>query len=249
MTSKDGYVVNKLTDAAAATQGKLQAGNFKYGPGDVKFKDLNGDGVINPGNRMIRNSEGNPDYGDLKVIGNSTPRYEYSFRAGLDYKGFDASVFIQGVGKRDLWGNGFLAIPGYNSADGAMPQAIAGDFWREDRTDAFYPAPYNLGGSNNTLNMVPQSRYLLNMAYIRIKNITVGYTLPINMLKKIKISKLRVYAALENFFTFDNLGSLPIDPEVISGYSMWNDDNYNSSRTGVGIPTFKSASLGIQVNF
>jgi len=249
ITSKDGYVVNKLTDAAAATQGKLQAGNFKYGPGDVKFKDLNGDGVINPGNRMIRNSEGNPDYGDLKVIGNSTPRYEYSFRAGLDYKGFDASVFIQGVGKRDLWGNGFLAIPGYNSADGAMPQAIAGDFWREDRTDAFYPAPYNLGGSNNTLNMVPQSRYLLNMAYIRIKNITIGYTLPINMLRKVKISKLRVYAALENFFTFDHLGSLPIDPEVISGYSMWNDDNYNSSRTGVGIPTFKSASLGIQVNF
>ena len=249
ITSKDGYVVNKLTDAAAATQGKLQAGNFKFGPGDVKFKDLNGDGVINPGNRMIRDSDGNPDYGDLKVIGNSTPRYEYSFRAGLDYKGFDASVFIQGVGKRDLWGNGFLAIAGYNSADGAIPQAIAGNFWREDRTDAFYPAPYNLAGSNNTLNMVPQSKYLLNMAYLRIKNITIGYSLPINMLKKIKISKLRVYAALENFFTFDNLGSLPIDPEVISGYSMWNDDNYNSSRTGVGVPAFKSASLGIQVNF
>jgi hypothetical protein len=60
---------------------------------------------------------------------------------------------------------------------------------------------------------------------------------------------LRVYAALENFFTFDHLGTLPIDPEEIDGYSMWNDTNYNSSRSGVGVPTFKSASVGVQLNF
>jgi hypothetical protein len=238
-----------LSDANAPTQGKLQAGNFYFGPGDVKFRDLNGDGVIDAGSRLIKDADGNPDYGDLKKIGNSTPRFLYSFRTDLNYKGFDLSVFIQGVGKREIWGNGFLAIPGYNSADGAMPQAIAGNFWREDRTNAFYPAPYNLAGSNNTLNMVPQSKYLLNMAYLRMKNITVGYTLPVSLLKKIHISKLRVYAALENFFTFDHLGTLPIDPEEIDGYSMWNDSNYNSSRSGVGVPTFKSASVGIQLNF
>lgn len=249
VTSKDGYPVNQLADANAATQGKLQAGNFVFGPGDVKFKDLNGDGVINDGNRLLRNANGDPDYGDLKIIGNNTPRYEYSLRAGIDYKGFDASVFLQGVGKRDVWGDGFLAIPGYNSSDGAIPQAIAGDFWREDRTDAFYPAPYNLAGSNSTLNMQVQSRYLLDMSYLRIKNITVGYSLPSNMLKKIYVSKLRVYAALENFFTFDHLGGLPIDPEVINGYSLWNTDNYNLGRTGVGVPTFKSASIGLQLNF
>jgi hypothetical protein len=73
-----------------------------------KFKDLNGDGVINPGNRLIKNANGEPDYGDLKVIGNSTPRYEYGFRAGADYKGIDVSVFIQGVGKRDVWEMGSL---------------------------------------------------------------------------------------------------------------------------------------------
>jgi hypothetical protein len=156
---------------------------------------------------------------------------------------------MQGVGKRDVWGDGFLAIPGYNSADGAIPEAFAGNFWRADRTDAFYPAPYNLAGSNNTLNMVPQSRYLLNMAYLRFKNITLGYTLPTILTKKIMVSKLRIYVALENFFTFDNLGTLPIDPEEIEGYSMWNDSNYNLSRTGVGVPTFKSASVGIQLNF
>ncbi|MDD2280984.1 MAG: SusC/RagA family protein, partial [Bacteroidales bacterium] len=236
-------------DATAATQGKLQSGNFRFGPGDVKFKDLNGDGIITPGNRMLVNANGDPDYGDLKIIGNSTPRYEYSFRAGADYRGFDVSVFLQGVGKRDVWGEGFLAIPGFNSADGAMPQAIAGDFWREDRTDAFYPAPYNQAGSSTTLNMQVQTRYLLNMAYIRIKNITVGYTLPSNLLRKAKISKVRIYAALENFFTFDHLGTLPIDPEEIAGYSMWNTSNYNLGRTGVGVPTFKSASVGLQLNF
>jgi TonB-linked outer membrane protein, SusC/RagA family/TonB-dependent outer membrane receptor, SusC/RagA subfamily, signature region len=243
------YTVYQLSDANAPTQGKLQAGNFYFGPGDVKFKDLNGDGVIDAGSRLIKDADGNPDYGDLKKIGNSTPRFLYSFRTDLNYKGFDLSVFIQGVGKREIWGNGFLAIPGYNSADGAMPQAIAGNFWREDRPNAFYPAPYNLAGSNNTLNMVPQSRYLLNMAYLRMKNITVGYTLPESLFKKVHISKLRVYAALENFFTFDHLGTLPIDPEEIDGYSMWNDTNYNSSRSGVGVPTFKSASVGVQLNF
>ncbi|MBC8005123.1 MAG: SusC/RagA family TonB-linked outer membrane protein, partial [Verrucomicrobia bacterium] len=254
--SSDGFNVNKLADATAPTQGRLQAGNFVFGPGDVKFKDLNGDGVINPGSRLVKNAEGKPDYGDLKIIGNSTPRYEYSFRAGMDFKGFDASVFVQGVGKRDIWGDGFLAIPGYNSADGAMPQAIAGDFWREDRTGAFYPAPYNLAASNTTLNMQVQSRYLLNMAYWRIKNITVGYSLPSGALTKMHVSKFRIYAALENFFTFDHLGTLPIDAEEISGYSMWRDANasgnrtgYNLDRTGMGVPTFKSASVGLQINF
>ncbi len=249
VTSKDGFPVNQLSDPNAPTQGKFQAGNFKFGPGDVKFKDLNGDGIITPGNRLLKNTTGVADYGDLKKIGNSTPRYQYSFRAGADYKGFDASVFIQGVGQRDVWGDGFLVIPGYNSSDGAIPQAIAGNFWRTDRTDAFYPAPYNQAGSGTTLNMQVQSRYLLDMSYLRIKNITVGYSLPSSIIKKIKVSKLRVYVALENFFTFDHLGTLPVDPEEIEGYSMWNTSNYNAGRTGVSIPTYKSSSVGIQLNF
>ena len=249
LTADGLYTINLLADPDAATQGRLQAGNFKFGPGDVKFRDLNGDGVINPGNRLVQNADGNPDYGDLKIIGNSTPRYIYGFRTDLYYKGFDLSVFMQGVGKREVWGDGFLAIPGYNSADGAIPEAFAGNFWKADRTNAFYPAPYNLAASNNTLNMVPQSRYLLNMAYLRFKNITLGYTLPVVLTKKVMVSKIRVYIALENFFTFDHLGTLPIDPEEIEGYSMWNTSNYNLSRTGVGVPTFKSVSGGIQLNF
>jgi hypothetical protein len=218
-------------------------------PGDVKFVDLNGDGYINPGNRLIEDADGNPDYGDLKIIGNSTPRYLYGFRADMFYMGIDLSAFLQGVGKRQVWGDGFLAIPGYYSANGAMPQAFAGDFWREDRTDAFYPRPYDQEGSSTTLNMNPQTRYLLNMAYFRIKNITLGYTFPAKWTKKIYVNKCRVYASLENFFTFDHLGTIPIDPEEIEGYSMWNTSNYNLGRSGVGVPTYKSASFGVQLSF
>ena len=243
------YTINQYSDPLTAIQGRLQAGNFYFGPGDVKFKDLNGDGYINPGNRLLKDATGKPDYGDLKVIGNSTPRYLYGFRFEMYYKGVDLSTFLQGVGKREVWGDGFLAIPGYYSANGAMPQAFAGDFWREDRTNAFYPAPYDQAGSSTTLNMQRQSRYLLNMAYMRIKNITLGYTLPIKWTEKVNVSKLRVYTALENFFTFDHLGTIPIDPEEIEGYSMWNTSNYNLGRSGVGVPTYKSVSFGVQLTF
>lgn len=241
--TKGAKKVNKLKGDNPVYQDFLQSGNFVFGPGDVKFADLNGDGLIDSGSGTV------DDPGDRKVIGNSTPRYEYGFRLGADYKGFDFSVFFQGVGKREVWGNGFLAIAGYNSSDGAMPQAIAGNYWREDRTDAFYPRPYNLSGSNNSLNMVTQSRYLLDMSYLRMKNITIGYSIPADILRKVRMQKARIYMSLENFVTWDNLNGLPIDPEEVQGFSMFNTDNYNSGRTGVGTPTFKSLSVGIQLNF
>lgn len=217
--------------------------NFRFGPGDVKFKDLNGDGEINNGSGTLA------DHGDLEVIGNSTPRYEYGFRLGAEYKGFDLSVFFQGVGSRQIWGQGFLAIPGFNSADGAMPEAIASNFWTPETPNAFYPAAYNNAGSNTANNMQVQDRYLLNMAYLRLKNLTVGYTLPKNIVQKAWMSSVRVYVGLENFITWDHLKDLPIDPENINGYSMWDTSNYNSGRTGTGVPAFKSMSFGLQVNF
>jgi TonB-linked SusC/RagA family outer membrane protein len=241
---KKAYKLKTVNGQKPVYQPYLQnSSNFYFGPGDVKFVDSNGDGEINNGS----NTE--DDHGDLSVIGNSTPRYEYGLRLGADWKGFDCSIFFQGVGKREIWGSGFLAIPGYNSSDGAMPETFAGDFWKDDRTDAFYPRAYNQGGSDNTNNMQVQSKYLLDMSYMRIKNMTVGYSLPQELLKKATISKARVYVALENFFTFDHLHGLPIDPEAVSGYSMFNSSNYNSGRTGVGTPMFKSVSFGLQLNF
>lgn len=215
-----------------------------FAPGDVKFVDLDGDGYITSGT----GTNGNP--GDQTVIGNSTPRYEYSFRLGADYKGIDFSIFFQGIGKRQIWGSGQLAIPGYNAKEGALPKTFTTDYWTEERTDAFYPRAWNLGGSNTGFSMQKQSRYLLDMSYLRIKNITLGYTFPENLLSKVYISKARLYMSLENFFTFDKLNGLPIDPEAISGYSMFrSDSNYNLGRTGMGTPVFKTLSCGVQLTF
>jgi hypothetical protein len=146
-----------------------------------------------------------------------------------------------------MWGSGQLAIPGYFAKEGAMPQAIAGNYWREDRTDAFYPRAWNLSGANSGFVMVPQTRYLLNMAYFRIKNITLGYNVAPKLLDRIHVKEARIYVSLENMITFDNLNGLPIDPEAISGYSML-AGNYNLGRTGTGNPTFKIASVGVSIS-
>jgi TonB-linked SusC/RagA family outer membrane protein len=236
---------NMLAGNNPTYQTYLEDGNqvILFSPGDVKYVDLNGDGIITPGSGTV------DDPGDRKVIGNTTPRYEYGIRLGADYKGFDMSVYLQGIGKRDLWGDGNLAIAGYNAKEGAIPQTFAEDYWKADRTDAFYPRAWDLGGSNTGHSMQIQTRYLLDMSYLRIKNITFGYSIPPKLLKKVYLTKARFYVSLENFFTFDNLRGLPIDPEAVSGYSMFNDTNYNSSRTGMGTPTFKTASFGVQLNF
>src|SRR5690606_39022930 len=87
-------------------QAGIQSGtNFFYGPGDVKFVDLDGDGEISPGNRLI------DDHGDLRIIGNTTPRYLYGLRLGLDFRGVDLAVFFQGVGSRQLTRSGRLVVP------------------------------------------------------------------------------------------------------------------------------------------
>ena len=85
------------------------------------------------------------------------------------------------------------------------------------------------------------------MSYFKIKNITAGYSIPPALLKNVYLQKARLYVSLENFVSFDNLRGLPIDPEAISGYSPLTSGNYNLGRTGTGNPTFKSASLGIQI--
>ncbi|WP_312696385.1 SusC/RagA family TonB-linked outer membrane protein [Sphingobacterium mizutaii] len=234
----------QLKDPNGVYQPRLENTNtFNFGPGDVKFKDLNGDGEIDNGDGTVDNP------GDRKIIGNTTPRYNYGLRLGADYKGFDFSIFFQGTGQRAMWGNGALAIAGFNTADGAMPAAIVNDYWTPDNTGAFYPAAFNNAGSNDANNMQVQSKYLLDLSYTRIKNITFGYVLPKSFIAPAKLSNVRVYVALENFFTWDKLNGLPIDPEVVSGFSMFNESNYNTGRTGVGTPTFKSASFGVQLNF
>ena len=225
-------------------QSYYESSSFHFGPGDVKYVDADGDG------KLTRGTQTTDDHGDMVVIGNETPRYEYSFRLGADWKGVDVSVFFQGVGKREIWGQGPIAVAGFYTSDGAMAAAFADDYWTVDNTDAFYPAAYNMGRDTNvnSYNYIKNDRYILNMAYLRLKNLTVGYTLPSKLTKKVNVSKLRVYFTAENFLTWDKLHGLPIDPECVTGYSMWGS-NYAQGWTGVGTPVFKTATFGVQVNF
>jgi TonB-linked SusC/RagA family outer membrane protein len=241
-----GKKAYKLKGDNPVYQAYLQSGNFYFQPGDVKFKDLDGDGQIGTGDNTVENP------GDREVIGNETPRYEYGFRLGADYKGFDFSIFFQGVGKRDIWGSSGLTLAGFNTSDGAIAKALCTDYWTPENTDAFYPRPFNLANSTDVYGMRVQDRYLLNMAYLRLKNITLGYTVPIALTKKAMISKARFYVAAENLLTWDNLNGLPVDPEIIPGYSSYfatSGNNYQAGRAGLGTPAFKNISVGIQLNF
>lgn len=238
-----GKVTNKQAGENPIYQTNFEDGNqiLLISPGDVKFVDVDGDGYITRG----KGTYGDP--GDRVVIGNVLPQYEYGMRIALDYKSFDFSVIGQGVGKRKIWGSGQLAIPGFYSKEGAMPQAIAEDYWTPENTDAFYPRAWNLNGANSGFVMQPQTRYLLNMAYFRIKNITLGYNLPPRLLSGINIDQARIYVSFENMFTFDKLRGLPIDPEAISGYSSL-AGFYNLGRTGTSNPTFKITSVGLNIS-
>ena len=252
-SDKYGAVYQYADGKSYATQGKITSGNLISGPGDVKFKDLNGDGVIDNGKLLI------DDHGDLDIIGNTTPRYEYSFRVDAAWKGIDFSMFWQGIGKRDMLGSSWLTVPGFNiTGDGGSAQCFVEDFWYETKDasgnvieanyDAFYPRAASLGRSRS-FNMTDNDRYMLNMAYLRLKNVTLGYTLPQKLTRKAFIDKLRFYVSLENFLTFDHLNGIPIDVEEVSGYSYLNSSNYNQSFAGIGAPAFKSASVGVQLTF
>lgn len=220
------------------SQNQLESGSFYFGPGDVKYKDLNGDGVIYSGTNTLDNP------GDKKVIGNSTPRYQYGLRLGADWKGFDFNVYFQGVGKRDLWASGPLVFPGFRAAEAWYSNQM--DYWTSDNLNAFYPRPTDYGAAIDRWDYQPQTRYLLNMAYVRLKNLNFGYSFPKLITQKMKMEKLRVFFSGENILTFDHLRDIPIDPEV--DFSQTQIDN---DRAGFGrvYPYRKTFSLGLQVTF
>jgi hypothetical protein len=183
----------------------------------------------------------NLDHGDMRVIGNTTPRYLYGFRLALNYKGFDVSTFLQGVAKRDYWGTGALFIPGFTVGEAVYQNQM--NYWTPDRLNAFYPAPSNPGANNHNANWQPQTRYLLNMAYMRVKNITVGYTVPKQWLPKKGITRVRVFASGENLFTVDHV-SMSIDPEIQQNSVEGFTDPKSFGRT---YPYFRTWSCGVQV--
>ncbi len=217
-------------------QTQFEGNNFFYGPGDIKYKDLNGDGVITRGSNTVE------DPGDQKVIGNSTPRYQYGFRIGADFKGFDFNMFFQGVGSRDYWAQGPMFVPGWRTGEAWYAHQL--DYWTEENTDAYYPRPTNMAESS-TKNFYPQSKYLLDLSYLRLKNVTLGYAIPKNVVEKIHLSRLRFYVSGENLFEMDKLKNIPIDPEV----NVTENGKNDPAAFGRVYPYRRTISFGLQATF
>ena len=210
--------------------------------GDVMFKNLvdrtdaNGnkidEGVVNSGSNTLG------DHGDLKVIGNTTPRYNFGITLNAEWQGFDFSVFFQGVMKRDwMFGGG---EPYFWGAVGNMWQSTVFrehlDYWTEDNTSAYYPRPYLSGGIQK--NNVAQTRYLQSAAYMRCKNIQLGYTLPASVSERAGISRCRLYLSCDNLFTLTSMSNI-FDPEGLGG--GWG--------SGKLYPLQRTISVGVNVSF
>ena len=207
-----------------------------WAAGDIMYKDLNGDKKVNSGKSTY------DDMGDLTKIGNSLPRYRFGITLDANWKGFDFLIFMQGVGKRDFWD----ASPYSVGANTGMWQAAAFkdhlDYWRPatdtnlgPNTNAYYPRPLFGQGSKN---FQTSDRYLQNAAYMRIKNIQFGYTLPAALASKIGANRVRFYFSAENLATFTKMNKI-FDPEATGG--DWGP--------GKLYPLQRTFSFGLNLNF
>lgn len=177
--------------------------NLDSQPGDVQYRDINEDGAINKGSQTLE------DHGDWNVIGNSTARYNYGITANMRYKGFDLGLFFQGVGKRDLWVGNTLFF-GHIAQNWTVPTKWTYDnYWRPENPDAYLPRNKPDAGVGNSLQ---QTRYLQNGAYIRLKNVTLGYTLPESITNKVKMERVRFYVSGQNLWEHTKLNKT-FDPE------------------------------------
>jgi TonB-linked SusC/RagA family outer membrane protein len=225
-------------------------------PGDVKYMDLDGNEILNYG----ENTADNP--GDLKIIGNSTPRYAYSISAGADWKGIDLSLFLQGIGKRDFWLDGPIMFGGKGDyGNMIITDYLFDNMWSDgsnpdipENRDAYYFKPSEGSGKGVVnYNSLIQTRYLQDASYLRLKNITLGYTLPFPLTKKVKIEKCRFYVSGENLLTFTNLNP-NFDPEVLipneSGQgSVSSSSTSTNGLMGKAYPLTKRISFGMNITF
>ncbi len=226
-------------------EGVTSIQGYKVQPGDEKFKDLDGNGVINTGAGTVS------DPGDRKVIGNNRARYQFGANLGASYKGFSLDVRLQGVGKRDYWLSGSSIFPfaGAGSSDAVFQPLFSNqtDYWTAKSYDPESP-DYMVAknpnaklfriydqGNNVGSNTRVSNKYLQNAAYLRIKNVTLGYTLPRNLVKKVFMEQARVYVSIENLATLSHLPK-GYDPEGNTSNSIvWDYPYYRTISVGANI--------------
>lgn len=210
-------------DAEALELDQSNINGRKRQAGDLWMVDLNGDGKITRGAQTLENP------GDLSVIGNNTPRFSYGFRTNWKWNGFDLDLFFQGVARRDLWMSSLYYLTQYsNEWVGIAKTAM--DYWSPENPDAFFPRPIISGAADVTS---VQSRFLQNASYIRLKQLTFGYTIPGSVVQKLGMERVKVFFTGANLWTGTKMIKIS-DPEI-SGPSAY--------------PLYKSFSVGANINF
>jgi len=235
----DGPGTWQLKDGVASLDG------YNPRPGDEKFVNLNDDRGTNEINSGL-NTVDSP--GDQKVIGNSTPRYNFGVNLGVSYKGFSLSAILQGTAKRDVWIGGMSLFPFggsakayypvfYNQTDYWEPMGSCDgqytendrEYWVAKNPDASLYRLYS-DMQNHGSNQRASTKYLQNGAYMRLKNITLAYTFPKALISKVSLSALKVFVSAENLAT---ISSLP--------------KGYDPERLSWGYPFYRTLSFGLNV--
>lgn len=248
-----GEIWGFVTDGLFATDEEAQAyakevdlsymvdgltGGWKAG--DVKFVDLDGDGMVDIGSNNVA------DPGDRKVLGNSLPSLSYGINASVRWCGFDVSVFFQGTGNHYWYPHGHMMSfwgPFSYPYQTFLQKDFMDKVWAEDNTDAYFPRPMAYSSTSGPLSKV-NDRYLQNIRYMRLKNLTVGYTIPVNLTKKIGIDQARFYFSGENLCYWSPLKKITkyVDPE---GAISRSNDTYNESF----YPWQKTLLFGVDITF
>ncbi len=189
-------------------------------PGDIRYVDKSGDGVIKEDD-------------DRFIVGNDFPRYLYSLSYGFEVKGFDFSMMWQGVGKRSRWMRGESSEAFHNNNEGPLLDFHM-DRWTPENPDATYPRLTM--GSENANNAAKSDFWIMDAKYLRLKNVQLGYTFPSKWMNKIKVNSLRVYASAQNVLT-------------ISAMRGGWDPEYNADGSGRAYPVAAVYSLGVSIKF
>lgn len=206
------YTADDFNADGTLKEGVVRINGVTSHVGDIKYKNLRDDekstGVIDTGDNTIANP------GDRKVIGNSRARLQYGLNGYVNWKGLALSVILQGVGKRDAWIGGEITFP-MSSQYGTVYKHQVGKIWTEDNPNAFYGRIYENAGSSQGANQRTSDKFLYNAAYLRVKNVTLSYSVPAKLFRSLPLKGLKAFVSAENLLTFDHLPS-GIDPENLT---------------------------------
>lgn len=227
MSSFFGYIADGIfQNQAEIDKHALQPG---VAPGDIRFKDINGDGVV--------------DANDRTTIGDPFPDFNYGFTASAFYKSFDMSLQFQGVAGKQLYNAQRAYLEAMNSADGQMATTL--NRWKGEGTSNTMPRA--IRGAR--LNTVPSTRFVDNASYGRLQNVQVGYTIPEKVVNRLRVERVRVYVAAQNLVTFTSYPNY--NPDTLGG-SGYNDDSMNPLQIGVdtgSVPIPTIIQFGGQITF